>query len=126
MSAALIPSKGAARVLDGRAEPDEVVTPEDASDPSKLARLLIRILRELATMRRRWWPRRIAYVDIDSSVSPIRLAHGFGGRVHWWLGDVDDAFSTLIGRNRAASDGNTLVLTSSGSGIVTIYVEEAG
>lgn len=126
MSAAIVPSKGRSRQLDGRAEPDEVITPEDAADSTKLARLLIRILQEVATLRRRWWPRHIDFEDIDTNVATIRLPHGFGGRVRWWIVDQDDAFGTFLGRSLSARDDNTLVLTSGGSGIVTIRVEEAG
>lgn len=127
MSTAVVPRVGKARQLDGRAEPDEVVTPEDAADTTKLARLLIRILRELAAMRRRWWPRSIDFRDIDTNVGAgvIRLPHGFGGRVNWWVVKADGAIDVLLGED-ASTDGNTLVLTSSGTSVVTIRVEEAG
>lgn len=126
VSAAIVPRVGKIRQLDGRAEPDEVLTPEDAADTTKLAKLLIRILRELAQLRRRWWPRQIDFEDVPTNtVNPIRLPHGFGGRVRWWTVDADDAIDVALGRH-SSTDKNTLVLTSTGTSVVTIRVQEAG
>ena len=48
---AIVPAAGNIRQLDRPAEPEEQITPEQAQDPDRLARLLMRILRDLAVLR---------------------------------------------------------------------------
>lgn len=84
MSAARIDTAGRVTVLDGRAEPDETVTEQDVQDAPKLAKLLARLLQNVASLRRTFSPRRIAYeVAAGSAGALTQLAHNFVGRVRW-------------------------------------------
>ena len=116
-----------ARRLERAAGAEESVTEADAADAPKLARLLVRMLRDIATLKRRWWPRYIDFEDVvvdNTGTTKYRFEHGFGGRVRWWPVDAQTAAPSL--RRHADSDANTLVLVSSASATVTIRVEEAG
>lgn len=126
---AVVPVRGNPRLLDRPAEPDERVTPEDVQDAPKLARLLMRILKELALLRRRWWPRKVDHEDrtVDGTgTTKYRFPHGFGGRVRWWPVDWSGAASVPGLMRHADSDANTLVLVSWIAGTVTVRIEEAG
>lgn len=131
---AVVPTSGTVRQLDRQAEPDEQVDEEQVKDAPRLARLLMRILRDLALLKRRFWPGHIDHEDrvVDSTgTTKYRFPHGFGGRVRWWVVDwqVGSAFklsySPSLSRH-TDSDDNTLVLVSYVDGTVTIRVEEAG
>lgn len=125
---AIVDRNGRVRQLDRRTEPDEVIPPEDAVDGLKLSKLLIRILRELATLRRRWWPQRTDFEDVvldATGTKTFRLTHGFTGRVRWYVVDWTGAAAPAPRRD-PSSDLNTLVLTSTSAGTATIRVEEAG
>lgn len=123
-----IDAAGEVKQLDGRVEADEVVTEADVQVPLKLSKLLIRVLREIATLRRRWSPRRIDFegVDLDATgTKRFRLPHKFNGRVRYWPVEWAGAAPYNIARD-PATDVNTLVLVSTSAGIATIRVEEAG
>lgn len=133
MSAVVTVTSGAVRQLDRRIESDEVITSEDAVDGTKLARLLTRILGEIAKLRRRFSPRRIDFRDIVSDglvPTPyvVRLQHGFGGPVVYWpvkhrqLGTV----TLALMQEMPESDDNTLILNIYYQGTIDIRVEEAG
>jgi hypothetical protein len=136
--AARIDASGGVFQLDRSAEPDEIVTEEDAKDAGKLARLLVRILRDLADIKRRFFPRRIDFEDVavTGASSTYRFTHGFGGRVRWWLGDVRPtsmAANYVPAIVASSTDSNTLVLISldvpvvgSFTGRVSVRVESAG
>lgn len=131
MSAARIDSAGLVKVLDGRAEPDEVITAEDVQDAPKLARLFARTLSMVASLRRAWAPRRIDFEDVPVSTlaAEVSLAHGFNGRVRWWICGWQSSGTTapiLRESTATVSDANTLVLQSYVAGTVCIRVEEAG
>lgn len=130
MSAAKVAADGKVTALDGRAEPDEVVTEADVQQPAKLARLLARLLAAVATLRRPFVPRRIDFEDVTVSTSgaAVSLEHGFKGRVRWWVCDWDSAASTApyLKRSTALTTATTLVLLSYVAGTVCIRVEEAG
>ncbi len=127
VSAVVLPN-GTVRQLDRQAEPEEHVQSSDVSDASTLTRLLMRILRDIARMKRRWLPANVAHrgrvVDATGTVLH-RFPHGFGGLVNWWpkrwVGAAGPQFS-----EHASSDADTLVLVSYVAGTVTLYVEEAG
>lgn len=125
---AIVPAQGPLRQLDGKSEPDEQVTEDVVSDPHRLSRLLMRMMKDVAVLKRRWWPRRLDFegiaVDATGTV-PFRLPHGFGGAVRYWVVSWTGAAAAnlLLG---AASDGNTLVLFSTVAGTATVRVEEAG
>jgi hypothetical protein len=115
---------GKSRQLDGRAAPEEIVTESDVSDASKLAKLLTRIVRDLAALRARFYPRRTDFEDVAVGAGTThRLPHNLGGRVRWWV--VDQSGAAAITKN-ASTDANVLVLDSAVACRVTIRVEEAG
>ncbi len=129
---AVVPQNGPIRQLDAPAEPDEQVTPEQVQDTDRLARLLMRMLRDLAVLRRRFWPQHIDFEDLtfdSTGTTKTRLQHGFGGRVRWWLVDwqkgTEAPLAPALSRH-ADTDNNTLVLISGVEGKGTIRVEEAG
>lgn len=130
---AIVPAYGPIRQLDKRVEPDEQITEDQAGDVSRLARLLTRILRDVAELKRRWFPRRIDYegiVSTGSSGAPQtkQFAHGFGGQVRWWVIDCDGVGSVtlpLVMRTNT-DDKNTLTLAFYFPGNFAIRVEEAG
>lgn len=119
------------KALDGRAEPDEVITEKDVQDPAKLARALSAMAKDIAAQKRNWSPRRIDFEDVlvATTGTPVRLGHGFG-RVRWWVIDwvptSPGTVAPILFRDVAATDDKTLVLLSYVDGIATIRVEEAG
>lgn len=126
---ALIPAVGRVRQLDKQTEPDELVTPEDVQDPNKLAQLLVRILRDVAVMKRRFWPRRIDFEDkAVTSGDVMRLNHGFGGRVRYWVVDWRPTTpgDAALFEYDASTDDKTLCVAVGNSGKVTMRVESAG
>ncbi len=130
MSAAKVNNDGKVTILDGRASASEVVTDADVQDPPKLARLLGRLLANVAQLARAHTPRRLDFEDVTcaGSGAAIRLRHGFGGRVRWWPVDylsTGTPAAPILERG-AATDANVLVLLSYTTGTVSIRVEEAG
>lgn len=126
---ARITSSGKVYQLDRAAEPEEVVTEADAKDTTKLSRLLMRILKDVATLKRRFVPRRIDFEDREVlSGDIIRLDHDFRSRVRWWVvdWDADTPGDIDLFVWQSTSTTRTLVLLASNSGTVTIRVEEAG
>lgn len=125
---AIVTANGTVRQLDQAAEPDEQIQPDDVADTSRLVRLLMRMLRDITTLRRRWWPRCIDFEDIvvtGTGLVRYRLPHGFGQRVRWWPVDWSGAATSALSKD-STSDINTLVLISYAFGTVTVRVEEAG
>lgn len=138
MSAANVASSGVISTLDGRAPSDIVITSRDVGDPERLARMMQEHARKLAVIERRWSPKRLDFVDYAvSGSSDIRLDHGFGGRVRWWIGQwratsTAANFIPLLMESASTND-NTLVLSNLDiagvgrfAGTVTIRVEAAG
>jgi len=119
---------GKSRQLGGKATEDEVVSEADVTDVPKMARLLTRIVRELASLRRRFAPRRTDFEDVDVPTGGyVRFPHGFGGRVRWWVVDVEGSFAQLVRVSPdTLSDANTLVLYSDQETRITLRIEEAG
>lgn len=127
MSAVINYSDNRSRQLDGRPQPDEVVAEEDVADPSKLARLLTRILRELTTLRRRWAPRSITYTNVPfGSSGTLRFVHKFGGSVNWQVVGWRDASDRPHLIEATGTDKNTLALVSGAAGTADLFVEERG
>ncbi len=125
---AVAPLGGAVRQLDRPAGPDEQVQQDDVTAPPRLVRLLMRILRDVALLRRRWWPPTIDHQDrpVDATGTTLyRFPHGIGGRVNWWPIRWVGAAGHQLSED-AASDLNTLVLVSHSAGTVTIRIEAAG
>lgn len=138
-SAAIVPLAPAPlRQLDGKREPDELITPERLDDKPRVARWLTQLLRDVESLKRRWAPRRIDHEDrkVDATggdglnATKFRFAHGFGGRVRWWVTDWQGVAAPALVLDTATSgtgtDANTLVLRSYVTGTVTIRIEEAG
>ncbi len=128
MSAVVLPS-GLVRQLDSHAEPDEQVQQKDVTDAPQLVRLLMRILRDVTLVKRRWWPTTVDHRDrvVDATgIVQHRFPHGFGGRVNWWPVDWTDAVTCPQLVRHAATDDNTLVLVSYEAGTITLRVEAAG
>ena len=124
---AVVSSSGGVRQLDLRPEPEEQITEEQAKDPARLARVLMKIIRDLSGMRRRWWPRYVDHEDLvvdGTGTTKYRLPHEFGGRVRWWPVDWSDSAAGPRLKRHADTDSNTLVLVSYTAGTVTVRVEE--
>lgn len=127
--AARIEASGKVYPLDRPAEPEEIVSEEDAADTGKLARLLMRLLRDAADVRRRFFPRRITFANrVVVSGDTMRLHHKFGVAVEYWPvkwrpatpGDVP------VFDYSTDTDANTLVLDVGNSGTVSIRIESGG
>lgn len=116
---------GRSRQLDGRVTPEEVVNETITGNPKLLSELLTRVLRDVAELKRRYYPQRTDFEDIDFGVSTThRLSHRFGCRVRWWVVDQSGDIAELIKSDE--TDGNTLVLLSDVACRATVRVEEAG
>lgn len=125
---AIVPIRGEIRQLDRRAEPDEQVQADDIAEAPRLVRLLMRILRDLAALKRRWWPQFIDFEDITvlgDGTTPYGLPHSFGTRVRYWPVDWVGAAAPCLRRHDATTE-DTLVLTSTSAGVVTVRVERSG
>ncbi len=128
MSAARIASDGKVTRLGSRAGAPDVTTEDDVKDPAMLAKLLGRMRADLADLKRRYEPRRLDFEDqpmLSGVGNTISLAHGFGGRVRFWLLDSTSQGGAWL---NAATTKDTLVLDVAGTsdGTCTVRVEEAG
>jgi len=120
---------GTARQLAHRPEPDEAISEQDAADAPKLARLLTRILRDVAALKRPFAPRRVSFVDLTvdgTGTTKYRLPHGFGARVHWFVADWSGAAAGAGLERHSDTDKDTLVLVSHVAGLASVRIEEAG
>ncbi len=128
---AVVPSNGKLRQLDSPAVPDEQITPDQVTDTDRIARLFMRILKDVAGLKRRYWPDRLDFEDVavDATGTTLyRFPHGLGGRVRWWPVDWQGSLLTYnpaLARD-PSTDDNTLVLVSYAAGIVTVRIEAAG
>lgn len=129
-SAARIDATGKIYQLGPKSQPDQNLTEDDVADATKLTKLLVKMLGDIAALRRRYAPRRIDFEDIVTGTSgaTFQLQHNLSGRVRWWLvgwsavgtsAPVLKEFPSLI-------TSNTLALQSYVAGTATIRVEEAG
>jgi hypothetical protein len=122
---AIVDRNGKARQLTKSAQPDEEVTKESLAEVSYLPRTLMRILKDIATLKRQWMPRRIDFEDVVVTASGKNFVHNFNTRVRWWAVDATGSVAALV--RSASSTDNILVLTATvGSPTVTIRIEEAG
>ncbi len=123
------PLRGPVKQLDRRAEPEEQITEDQATEPPRVARLLMSLLRDVATLKRRWWPRRLDFEDraVDSTGTTLyRFEHRLGGRVRWWVVDWQSSVGSPWLNRDATTSNDVLVLVSLVSGTATIRIEEAG
>lgn len=127
--AARIAASGKVTQLDRPAEPDEMVTEEDVQDASKLARLLMRILKALALIQRRFFPRRLTFTNRTVAAGDtLRLSHRFGVEVEYWVVKWRPASPTdsPVFDYSTDSDADTLVLDVGNAGTVSIRIESGG
>lgn len=127
---AVVDSAGNVRQLDRKGESGEQVTEEQATNPSRLARALSSLLSDVAKLRSRFYPKRVDFEDHTFEASAFatahRFAHGFNGRVRWWLVDWTASVAPAVVRSSSLSDDNTLVLLCNAVGTATVRIEEAG
>lgn len=129
MSNVVVPRVGKPRKLDRAPVPDEPVTEEQANDASRVARLLTRLLRDVAALKRRWAPRAIDFEGFDfdgSGTTVYRFPHGLRSHVRFWVVDWSGATGGPQLVRHASTDVHTLCLVSYEAGTATIRVEEAG
>lgn len=130
MSAAKVSSAGLVTQLGSKPTPDEVVTEQDVQEPAKLARVLGRVLAEVAALKRRFAPRAIDFEDVAVSTAgaTVSLEHGMSGRVRWYLVGWQSSGTTapILKESTTLTTSSTLVLASYVAGTATIRVEEAG
>ena len=125
---AIVPIRGPIRQLDARAEQDEQVTEDLVADPPRLTKLLGRTVATLARLRRRFAPHHLDFenVTVDATgTTKYRFPHGLSGQVRYWPVAWTGASSPNLVLD-ASTDNNTLVLTSTSDGVVTLRIEEAG
>ena len=129
MSAARINGTTVTR-LDGKAEPVNVVTEDDAKDAGKVARAIAKLQVDSAGLRRRFAPDRIDFEDVAVSTAgaTVTLQHGLAGRVRWWVVDWVCATNVapILRKDDTNTTDSTLVLLSYVAGTATIRVEAAG
>lgn len=124
---AVVDAQGKVRALSKKQQPREQVTEKQVTSPAYLARLAMRVLAEIADLRRRFAPRRVDFEDVlvDATGTTLnQFPHNFGGRVRWWVVDAAGAVPALV--RDASTDASTLRLTSTVACVVTIRIEEAG
>jgi hypothetical protein len=130
VAAAKIDAYGKVTQLDTKATPSEVVTEADVQEPAKLSRLLLRLLADVAALRRRFVPSRTDYEDVAvlNTGAVTQLQHNMAGRVRWWVvgWQCPTNAAPVLREDVALSTSSTLALRSYVSGIVTIRVESAG
>ena len=127
--AARVDRAGNVYQLDRRPTPDEPISEDDVQEPTKLVRILGRLARDVAEIKRRFFPRRVDFEDrVVTSGDVLRLPHGFEARVRWWV--VDWVPSTPgdvpLFEKLSATDTKTLVLEVGNTGTVSIRLEVAG
>ncbi len=119
--------------LDRKADPDENITEDAVKDSKQLARFLLRLFRDVASLKRRWSPRRLDFrgaISTGSLISPARLTfqHNFGGPVVYWLVRLTNptgADNTLIVEVEG-TDENKLVVDVYFPATFTLRIEESG
>ncbi len=130
VSAARFSGDGKVTQLDARAGAREVVTESDVQDPSKLAKLLTRILADVASLTRAWRPARLDFEDVAVSTAgaAVPLQHNMNGRVRWWVvgWQCTTNVAPILREDTTNTTASTLVLLSYVAGTATIRVEAAG
>jgi len=128
-----VEADGTVKQLDRRPGPDENISDEEVRDNSLLAKILLRIFRDVATLKRRWVPRRMDFRGIvstgnASAPQTVRLAHGMGGPVVWWVvrATALGAGSLKFIEELSTSTEDRLDLSVMFEATLTIRVEEAG
>lgn len=130
MSAARVDSDGTVTQLDRGATPGENLSEQDVADVPKLTRLLIRLVADVAALKRRFWPARLDFEDLEvdgTGTVKYRFEHGFGGRARWWVVSTraTSGVSAML-EEHADTDQDTLVLVSYSACTIDLRVEQAG
>lgn len=124
-----VPATGPARALTRPPEPDEEVTVEQVEDASRLARIAMRMLRDIAALKKRWAPARVDHEGrvVDATGTTLyRFAHDLNTvSVRYWAVEWSGSAAPCL-RRHATTDRDTLVLTSTVAGTVTLRIESAG
>lgn len=126
---AVIKTDASIRQLDKPSEPQAQVTEEQVTDPKRLSRILMSILRDVAQLKRRWWPSFLDFEDttVDGTgTTKYRFPHRFKNRVRWWPVDWTGATAGPRLVRHSDTDSDTLVLVSYTAGTLTLRIEEAG
>lgn len=129
MSARVDTTTGTVRQLDARAGAEQAPTETEVQDPAKLSKALSVLLRDVAALKRRWWPREVYYADltVDATGTTLyRLNHGFGGLVYYAVVRWEDGTAAPNLRVDSTTTNSVLVLTSTVAGTATVRVWEAG
>lgn len=124
----VVPKSAGVRGLDKAREPDAQITEEQAKDPKNVALVFMDLLRDVASLKRRFWPKWVDFEDLSfdaSGLQKFRLTHNLNARVRWWPVDVTYGSSPSL-KQHEDTDLNTLVLVSYLSCTATIRVEAAG
>lgn len=126
---AVFPLNGPVRQLERRTEAREQIDEAEVQAPDRLARRLTEQDRRIATVERRWSAKTLDFEDrvVDGSgTTKYRFEHRFGGRVRFWPVDWTGGTDAPNLRKHTDTTNDTLVLTSTVAGTVTLRVEEAG
>lgn len=125
-----IDSAGKTYPLDVKPAPAEVVTEDDAKEPKKVARILGRLLADVAALRRRFAPARIDFEGVICGTigqSTQILQHNFNGAARWWVvGWTGATAAPALVELAAGTTANTLQFQSYAAGVACIRVEVAG
>lgn len=129
-TAARVEASGKMVPLGPKAQADQTITEADVTDTSKLTKLLVKLLTDVAALRRRFAPRRIDFEDVPVSTAgaAVNLEHGFGGRVRWWIAGWQSSGTAapILKESTTLTTNSTLSLQSYVAGTATIRVEAAG
>ncbi len=130
MSAGRLTADGKLTRLDARAGAPEVLTKKDVEDTDNLATVLNDLRADVAEERSNFRPSRLDFEDFPVSGGgfALRLNHGFGGRVRWYVVDWQSSGTSapILKNDTTQTDMTTLVLLSYVAGTVTVRVEAAG
>lgn len=125
----MVSSAGLTRKLDKSPDSREQFSADDLDDKERLARRLTAMLRRLLGLEARWRPSAITFEKkvVDATgTTKYRFTHNFGAiDVRYWAVGWNGSTAACL-RPHADSDTNTLVLTSTVAGTVTLRVEEPG
>lgn len=126
--AANISALGNVRVLSRPPQASKPFEDSDMQDPPTLARILLDLVRAIAALNSGWKPDRIDFEDrtvLGDGTTLYRFSHGYGGRVRYWPVEWSGAAAPNLVRH-VDTDDNTLVLTSTSAGEMTLRIEQAG
>lgn len=125
---AIVPIVGPIRQIDSPAQAEEQITAEQVGDAERLARLLQRDRGDIDELQRRFAANHVDHEDrvVDATGTKLhRFPHFFGGRVRYWAVEWSGAAAPNLSKHSSTTN-DTLVLTSTVAGTVTLRIEESG